>query len=138
MIQTPVGMRCRECAQLRRLPQFEVKADMLLRAVPAGLLVSGVAWYFTSFVPFFSFWLGFLVGIAVGEVMSRLAKRRTNFVLEAAAVGCVIIGFFATFGVQHLELARTVIASGSQNPAFQIWFLLPVVAASFMAVLRLR
>jgi hypothetical protein len=138
MIQTPVGMRCRECAQLRRLPQFEVKTDLLLRSVPVGLAVSCVGWYVTSFVPFFSFWLGFLVGIAVGEAMSRMAKRRTNVVLEAAAVSCVIIGFFAIFGLRHLAALQALTASGSQNPTLQIWFFLPVVAASVMAVVRLR
>jgi hypothetical protein len=138
MIQTPVGMRCRECAQLRRLPQFEVKTDLLARAIPAGLAVSCGAWYVTSFVPFLSFWLGFLVGIGVGDVMSRLAKRRSNIVLEAAAVGCVIAGFFVIVGLRHLDSARALVASGNQNPAFQIWFLLPVVVACVMAVVRLR
>src|SRR5688572_12106627 len=37
LIQTPVGSRCRDCAQLRKLPMFQVGAIDYLRAIGGGL-----------------------------------------------------------------------------------------------------
>src|SRR6478672_1827075 len=37
MIQTPVGARCRQCAQLRKLPMFELRPLDYLKAIGAAL-----------------------------------------------------------------------------------------------------
>src|SRR5581483_11032906 len=43
MISTPVGMRCRDCAQLRRPPMYEVSGRYLWQAigVAVGLVLVG-------------------------------------------------------------------------------------------------
>jgi hypothetical protein len=133
-IQTPVGYRCRDCAQLRRLPQFEVGAGPLLRATAAGFAVSVVAWYVVSLVVFLSFFLSFLVGAAVGEVMSRLSRRRSNVLLEAAAVVAVVGGLAA---VTVLRFGPDV----SHGPGYQftlVGLVFPAIIASVVAVLKLR
>jgi hypothetical protein len=138
MVSTPVGMRCRDCAQLRRLPQFEVGPNLLLRAVPAGLGTSLLAWYLVSYIPFFRFFLGILVGLAVGEVMSRLARRRSNVVLEAGAVLVIVIGFFGAVALHDLSSAGTDIRDIATNTGLQLAVLLPLVLASIVAVIKLR
>jgi hypothetical protein len=138
MVQTPVGMRCRECAQLRKLPQYNVESGILLRSVPAGLAVSTGLWYLIGFIPFVGFWFGILVGLAIGEVMSRLAKRRSNIVLEAFAVVNAVAGFFIAFQLRYPNLLHALASNGSANSAFQGIFLLPVVLASFVAVVKVR
>ena len=45
MISTPVGMRCRACANLRRAPVYELRGPERLRAIGAAivLVVAGTA-----------------------------------------------------------------------------------------------
>jgi hypothetical protein len=127
-VQTPVGVRCRTCANLRRLPQFDVGLGLLGRSAAAGVVVSAVAWFLVGFVPYLSFFLAILVGIAVGEVMSRLAKRRVSRALEAAAVLDVFLGMLAVQGMSALT-------SGVRYAPF---LLVPGIIAAFVAVVKLR
>lgn len=138
MIQTPVGARCRECAQLRRLPQFEVSPWLLARSTAGGLIVSIVAWALLSGIAFLRFFLAILVGVAVGEVMSRLNRRRTSLAIEVAAVVVIVLGFalvevFLTGGG-----IRSLLTALGQSPSFVISLLIPVVIAGFVAVVKLR
>src|SRR5215211_7150639 len=59
LIQTPVGSRCRDCAQLRKLPMFQVGAIDYLRGVGGGLAAGiggGLALVFLQrLVPFVGF-----------------------------------------------------------------------------------
>lgn len=133
-VLTPVGYRCRECAQLRRLPQFEVSGTLFLRSAAAGLATSLLAWFLLSYVVFLRFFLSFLVGAAVGEVMSRLSRRRSNLLLEAAAV-IVIAG-----GLVLVDILRfgqdLLIGFGYQYGLTGI--LLPAIIASVVAVIKLH
>lgn len=133
MIQTPVGMRCRECAQLRRLPQFDVDAPTLVRSGGGGLVAATLAWLLVSFVSYLSFFAAMLVGFAVAAAMSPLAKRRTSRLLEFVAVSTVVAGLFiayyarfALFGGPPLDRLGTT------------GIVIPLVLASFIAVVRLR
>ncbi|MGI8826916.1 MAG: hypothetical protein ACR2JC_14985 [Chloroflexota bacterium] len=138
MVQTPVGVRCRDCAQMRRLPQYEISPLLLARSALGGLAVSAIAWYLVSLVPFLRFFLSILVGAAVAEAMSRLAKRRDNRWLEIAAVVVVVAG---------LALAQLAVFAGSlsvygplfgQTPGYLISLAVPVIIAAVVAVVKLR
>ena len=136
MVQTPVGVRCRSCAQLKRLPQFDIGGLLLARSFLVGLVVSVAVWIPVAAVSFLSFFLAILVGAAVGEVMSRMANRRTGLVLEVAAVVAVVLGML----VVDMLLGRLpALAVGAiMVPGFVLTLLLPAVVASFVAVLKLR
>lgn len=95
MVFTPVGIRCRDCAQLRRPAQFDVTAERMALAALAGLVTSFVAWYIALQAYFFIWLLAIFVGLAVGEVASRLAKRRDNIWLEVLVGADIVLGFFA-------------------------------------------
>jgi len=138
LVQTPVGYRCRECAQLRKLPQFSVGPSLLARAVPAGLLISVLCWFVASFVPYLGFFVAILVGVAVSEVMGRLALRRSNRWLEACAVLCVVTGMIIAYTIQGLRFGERLSTAGSGGIALLLRFALPLVIASFVAVVRLR
>lgn len=138
MVQTPVGARCRECANVRKLPQYEVEPLLLLRASAAGLVASVIVWLLVSGVPFLRFFLGILVGVAVGEVMSRLARRRSNLVLEVAAVLVVVAGFALVEVWRFAGNARGFASALAFSPSFLIATLIPVAIASFVAVVKLR
>jgi hypothetical protein len=136
MIQTPVGMRCRPCAGLRKLPQYQVSPVLLARSAAAGLLTSGLVWIVIGVVPYLRFFLAILVGLAVGEVMSRAARRRENRLLEAAAVADVIIGAVVAQAVYGRLDVLTQLATA--QPSIALSLLLPLVIASFVAIVKLR
>ncbi len=97
--QTPVGARCRECANLRPLPQFQISAVYLLRGLGAALGVGaalGLVW--GLLIPFSaSFFFGLLVGLglgyAVGEAVSLATNRKVGRQLQALAAGGVVLAY---------------------------------------------
>jgi hypothetical protein len=133
MIQTPAGMRCRECAQLRRLPQFDVDALLLLRSAAGGLAASVLSWLLLSYVSYLSFFAAIAVGFAVAAAMSPLAKRRTSRPLEVVAVFVVVGGYIIA------RYARFALLGGlSLDRSASSSVILPLLLASFIAVVRLR
>lgn len=138
MIQTPVGVRCRDCAQLRRLPQFDVGGVLLARSVLAGLAVSVIAWLLTSYTLFLRFFLSVLVGLAVGEAMSRLARRRSNRVLEVLAVADVVAGLLISTAIRFSSELHDLFLAANQDPSVFLSLVLPAVLASYVAIVKLR
>jgi hypothetical protein len=136
-VPTPVGMRCHTCAQLRRLPQFDVGPLLLLRSGLAGLLVSLAAWWVLSYVPFLSFFLSILVGLAVGEAISRLARRRTNRLLEATAVLDVVLGLLTVESIR-LGTLPFFLPSTTGYTSLAVTLALPALIASWIAVTKLH
>lgn len=137
MIQTPVGMRCRECAGLRKLPQYQIGPGLLLRSGAAGLLAATATWLVVDVIPYLRFFLAIFVGFAVGEVMSRAARRRGNHVLEALAVVAVVAGWVIAEAV-YGRVSRALLGAIASQPSFLMSMLLPLVIACFVAVIKLR
>jgi hypothetical protein len=95
-VHTPVGARCRDCAQVRRLPQYNISAAHYARAAGAALLSGaalGIAWWllFTARLGFFSIILGIGIGYAIGEAVSASVNRKQGPPLQViAGVGVVL------------------------------------------------
>lgn len=89
MVMTDVGARCRECAELKRLPTFQVDLRQYIIASVLALVLAfvlGLAWGFLKFrIPFIGVMIGFGVGLATGEVISVALNRKRG-------IGLVIIG----------------------------------------------
>src|SRR5437879_11375119 len=67
LVHTPVGARCRECANVRRIPTYNVSTGILARGIGAALLggaVLGIAWWI--FNPLSAFFFGVIFGLGVG------------------------------------------------------------------------
>ena len=110
LVHTPVGARCRQCANVRRLPTYNIPAQIMVRAGAAaavGGAVLGGLW-----VVLFPFGLGFYFGLflgaglgyAVGEVVSIAANRKAGPPLQALAAGGVIVAYL----VRDAVLASTL------------------------------
>jgi hypothetical protein len=138
MVTTPVGVRCRSCAQLRRLPQFDVGPLLLARSGLAGLAVSIVCWVLISGAPFLRYFLAILVGAAVGETMSRLAQRRVSRSLEVVAVGDILAGLLLIEFVRTGSVIGAPLSAVGNNPSLFLWLVVPALIASFVAVVKLR
>jgi len=99
LVHTPVGARCRDCANLRRLPQFEVSPLVLARGISAGVgvgAVLGAIWgVVIPFGPafFFGLLVGLGLGYAVGESVSIATNRKAAPQLQGVAVAGVIVAY---------------------------------------------
>jgi hypothetical protein len=138
MVHTPVGARCPDCAQVRRIPTYNMQGRVLARAAGAavaGGLAVGFAWAFFNIVTYI-FWgvlAGIAIGYALGEIVSLATNRKAGPPLQAIAVAgvwiayLVRIGLLFAFGDWVFEDLRT-----------DIFGLIVAGVASFVAVGRLR
>lgn len=109
LVHTPVGARCRECANIRRIPTYNMTGSTFARAA-AGALVAGigVGIVWGIFNPLTGFFFGILAGLAVGfgvgEGVSLATNRKAGPPLQAIAIGgvglayLIRVGFLFTIG----------------------------------------
>ena len=110
LVHTPVGARCRQCANVRRLPTYSISAQIMARAAAAaaaGGAVLGGLW--AVLFPFglgfyFGLFLGAGLGYAVGELVSVAANRKAGPPLQVLAAGGVIVAYL----VRDAVLASTL------------------------------
>ena len=98
MVHTPVGGRCRECSQVRRIPTYNMSGATFLRAGSAALtggLVIGGAWAFFNIITyiFYGVIAGLAIGYVIGELVSLATNRKAGPPLQAAAVGGVVMAY---------------------------------------------
>ena len=137
MVQAPVGIRCRECAAVQKLPTFDVQPSFYLRAVLVGGTVSvltGLTWGFIVQVapyPYLAGLLSLLVGYAVGESISVSTNRKRGNGLMVLA-GCYVGVSLCAAWLVNDDMFRLVLTGGSFIP------LLLLGLAGYIAVYRLR
>lgn len=139
LVHTPVGSRCPECANVRRIPTYNISGGLFARAIVAALgsgAAIGVAWWwfnpYNIIYVFFGVLLGLAIGYGIGEAVAVATNRRAGPPLQAIAVGGVVLAYLLRcglmFGVDGYT-ARFVFDLGSS---------VAVVLAGFVAAGRLR
>lgn len=134
MVQTPVGMRCKDCAGLKKLPTYQISTQYILRAIGAGLgigIACGFAWWAIDLVlPFFllRILIAAAAGYAIGEVISRAVNRKRGTVLAIIGGISATISFAIATGLSIPYL----------SPVNIIFCILMLAAAVYLAVSRLR
>lgn len=115
LVQTPVGSRCPDCANLRRLPTFDVSPAYFARGMAAaalsGLLIGGLWGYVTGgfgFGIFFSFFVGMALGWAISESVSLATNRKRGLGLQV----CAVVGVILAFIIQDALAAEFARSSG--------------------------
>jgi hypothetical protein len=116
MIQSPVGARCRECANLRRPVQYTLNSGLLIRAAGAALAVAvgvGLLWAYLlprliTVLGLFCFFAAMGFGWLVAEAMGRAARRRRGTEMRVIAVAaCVLVYLIHNLAVPgHVLLPR--------------------------------
>ncbi len=139
MVQTPVGVRCRECAKLKRLPTYEVAFPHYLKAVGVGFglaIVLGIAWgLLREILPFyFPFLLAAGVGYAIGEVVSLSVGRKRGLGLQVVAGVSVVLGYL----VSNIRLSEGILIFSISFGYDLLYNLLALALGVFIAVTRLR
>ncbi|MEX1255163.1 MAG: hypothetical protein WEE64_12565 [Dehalococcoidia bacterium] len=142
LVYTPVGTRCRTCANVRRLPQYHISAAFLLRGAAAALVVGvgvGVLWGFLlSWDPgifYFGFFAGLGLGYAVGEAVSLATNRKVGPPLQAIAVAGVVLAYLVRCSVLATRLGGVGIIDIATDDLFGY---IVVGMGAFIAAGRLR
>ena len=138
LVHTPVGARCPTCANVRRIPTYNMSSGVLLRAagsaVGAGIVI-GIAW--SLFNPVTAFFYGVVAGLAfgyaIGELVSIGTNRRAGPPLQAAAVGGVVLAY-----VVRTALLLAIGGWGFRDLRVDLVGLIVVTLAGFVAAGRLR
>ena len=134
MVETPVGMRCPDCASLKKLPTYQLSPQYLLRAIGAGLgigIACGFAWWAIDLIlPFFFLRLIIAAGAgyAVGEIISLAVNRKRGTALAVIGGMSAAISFTIAFvlSIPHFSILNIAIS------------LVMLALAVYMAVSRLR
>lgn len=134
LVQTPVGARCRSCAQLRRPPMYAVGPGSALRIVGAAIglgVAIGLAW--GLLLPgggfgFFVLFLGGFAGYGMANLMDRASGRKRGPWVQGAAVAGVVLAY----------LVRNVVAFDALIVPNDLWGLIFIGIASAVAWNQLR
>lgn len=105
MVSGPAGMRCADCGKFKfAAAAQELDPSRLVSALAAGL-VSAVA--FSYIMAYIFAWVGLLIclvgpvyGWLVGEVIRRFAGRQKPLALQAAGIGCTLVGLAIVFLIE--------------------------------------
>jgi len=105
MVQTPVGARCPECANVKRLPTFSMNIRYSLRAIltAAGMAFAcGAAWWAIGPIAYFNFLLAAGFGYGIGELVSLSVNRKRGkwlaFIAGSSVVAAYLISIFPPWG----------------------------------------
>lgn len=142
MIFTPVGVRCRDCAQLRRLPQYTLTPRVYTRVIVGAVVLALGVGFLLSFIPGIGFLGGIVVGFLVSEGLRRVSGYKQGREMEIIAGATVVLSVLAGnvfsivrfIGLSHLDQAIRQTLSG-QSLAYSA---LGILIGVYIAVQRLR
>lgn len=144
VIETPVGLRCRECAQVRRIPTFAVSPVQYLVASASALgmaLVTGTGWALVqsiAFVGFFSFLIALGVGYIVGEVVSLSVNRKRGLGLQIIAGSAVLLSYLISRTFLTLLARPSLAAAAMLGSLLNPIGLVILALAIYIAASRIR
>lgn len=134
VVQHPVGVRCRECARLRKLPQFDVSPRYYARAVGAGIVLAFAGFAVLVVMAVMLRGFGFsvvllglvAVGYVVGEGVSRAVNRKVSRGLQYIAAASVIVVYIL------ISIVGIINISGG------LYGILSLAVSSYVAASRIR
>jgi hypothetical protein len=138
LVYTPVGVKCPTCANVRKLPQFQIGPVVFARGIAAAIAsgaVVGVPWAYFGLLPFIGLLVGLGVGYVIGEAVSIATNRKSGPQLQACAVAGVILAFVVRGAVLAAASQRYDLVDILRVDVFG-W--VGALLAAFVAVGRLR
>lgn len=124
LIQTPVGARCRDCAQINKSPVYTMTNAVMARAATAsvvGGVVMGLIWGFVL-LPFSFGFLSILVGAGLGYAFTRMMEFATGRKRGPVVVGFAIFGIAIAWSMQLLFVDPRVALYGLVAAGVAIYF----------------
>jgi hypothetical protein len=116
MVYSAVGIKCPECAKLPRSAVVRLKPDRAARAIAAALIGGAVAGFgilaLQGLGLFFALILGWLLGIAMGELVlvasGRFRGPTTGWIAIAGCVWAYLVPYLIVLGVDIGEVADSL------------------------------
>lgn len=110
LVYTPGGVRCRDCAQLRRPVMYELSTAHYLRAAGAAAgvgvvvgVIGGLVLPPDARVPLFGLFLALFAGSGIGSVMAEAITRATRgkrgSAVQAIALGGIVVAALVRLAV---------------------------------------
>jgi len=137
MVYTPVGIKCPDCARLPRSAIVRLKPNRAARAVAAAIGVGaamGVGIVLLQGIGlFFALILGWLIGIAMGEVVLAASGRyrgpTTGWIAVGGCIWAYAVPYLIYYGVDLGGVARS---------ANLIWVVFGAAIAGYVAYNRVQ
>ena len=133
MVSTPVGFRCRECAQVRPSPVYDVSTVYLARALGASLAIGAAAGILLAMLRFVLG--GYLsgialagLGLALAEGISWAANRKRGRTLQ----------YVAASGMAAALVVMVVLNGYWYQGFLSLFDIIGAGAGIYLAVTRLR
>jgi hypothetical protein len=112
LVYTPVGVRCCDCAQVRRIPTYNVSLAYLLRGIgAAGAMGAAIGGLWALLLPqatraygFYVLFLALGIGYAIGESVSWATNRKRGPTLQGIAAAGVILAYLVHNLVAGLDI----------------------------------
>jgi hypothetical protein len=136
MVYTPVGIKCPDCARLPRSAIVRMRPDRAVRAVAAafggGLALGfGILLLQAAVGLFFTLILGYLIGLAMSEIVLWASGRYRGPTTGAIAItGCIW-----TYAVPYLLFYGVDVGDIARNAALA-WVFIGAVIACYVAYQR--
>ena len=134
LVQTPVGARCPDCANVKRLPVFTIPPVFYVRAVVAGVIAGGALGAIWPFIPlggFFWFLIALGIGYAVGEIISLAVNRKRGRGLQVIAGVSIVVCYVVRSLIETPHL-------GFLNTFLNVYGLIALALGIIVAVAILR
>jgi len=115
MVYTPVGIKCPDCARQPRSAIVRLKPDRAARTIAAafagGLLMGlGILLLQAAVGLFFTLILGYLIGIAMSEIVlwgsGRYRGRSTALIAIGGCIWTYVVPYVLFYGVSIGDIAR--------------------------------
>jgi hypothetical protein len=137
-VPTPVGYRCYDCADVKVVPTYAVDSSYYAKSATIGIGTAAVIGVLWGLLPGFDFWAALIMGIVVGDLVSRAANMKRGPGLQMVGLLSVGIGVvisravfeFATSNEALLDLMLSIPGNLPRNG----WFGLDVVGWLFVAM----
>jgi hypothetical protein len=103
MIYTPVGVKCKDCAQMRRPAQYTITPRLYARIIPGAVVTALAIGWLLSYIPYLGFIGGIIVGVAASAALKRISGYKQGREMEIIACGTVVLALVSSsaFYVAH-------------------------------------
>ena len=113
-VRHPVGVRCRDCAQIRKDPLTSLTPAQYGLAFVSALGASIVGGFIAPFLGLlFAFFVGPIIGGAIAEFVGRVIGYKRGLPLQVLVAVCIVLG------VLIAQLVRYLTLSGRSAPSVQ-------------------
>lgn len=131
LIATPVGYKCRDCAQLRRPALYSLSGRQYARVIPGAIALALAMGYVLSFSPFLGLLGGIIVGVLIGAALRRLSGYKRGLEMEVIASATVVLAVVSGPIIYALRTS----GAAHPGPALQIGLSTQAIGANALGIL---